>query len=112
MIDWNILLTDQAEDDLRSIYEYLAYSLLMPETAANLILRLKAQIAKLNSLPQSYALYTEEPWIRRGLRCINAGNYAIFFVPVESKHTVAIIRIMYSGRNIKQILEEHTLSLE
>ena len=29
-------------------------------------------------------------------------NYLVFYLPVESRKTVAVIRIMYSGRNIDE----------
>ena len=111
MIAWDILLTDQAEADLRRIYEYVAFTLLEPATATRLIRRVVSQIAKLDHMPQSYALYPKEPWKSCGLRRVNTGNYAVFFVPVESKQTVVVIRIIYGGRDIEQILND-TQNLE
>ena len=106
MSDWNILLTDQAESNLRAIYEYIAFTLLEPATAAKLTQRIKVKISKLKVSPQSYAVYPKEPWRSRGLRRVNAGNYAIFFVPVENRQTVVIIQIMYGGRDIERILDD------
>jgi len=106
MSQWNVLLTDQAEDDLWGIHEYIALTLLEPEIAIKLIRRIKLKINKLKGSPLSYALYPKEPWKSRGLRRANEKNYAIFFVPVRSKNTVVVIRIMYAGRDIEQILDE------
>jgi len=106
MIVWNILLTNQAEADLRGIYEYIAFELLQSGTAQKLTRRIIAHISKLSHMPQGYALYQKEPWKSRGLRRINDGNYAIFFVPIKSKQTVAVIRIIYSGRDIERILDD------
>ena len=106
MISWEISFADQAEADLRGIYEYIALTLLEPGNAAKMTRRIIKQISKLDNMPKSYAIYPKEPWKSRGLRQVNAGNYAIFFVPVESKHTVVIIRIVYGGRDIDRVLEE------
>ena len=106
MNDWNILLTKHAEDDLRDIYEYIAFTLLEPGAAGKLTRKIIDQINKLKVSPKSYALYPKEPWKSRGLRRRNAGNYAIFFLPVESKNTVAVIRIVYGGGDIERILDD------
>ena len=104
MIAWNILLTDQAETDLRKIYEYIALTLLEPGTAVKLIRRIATQISKLNQMPNRHPLYLKEPWRSRGLRRVNAGNFSIFYVPLEDKQTVVVIRIIYAGRDIEQVL--------
>ena len=106
MIDWNILLTDQAEADLREIYDYIAFTLLEPGTATKLLQRITTQISKLSQMPERHALYSKEPWRNRGLRRVNVGKYAIFYVPVESRQTVAVIRVIYSGRDIERVLED------
>lgn len=33
-MSWNVVYSVKARQDLRSIYEYIAYKLLVPETAA------------------------------------------------------------------------------
>ena len=106
MNDWDVLLTDQAESDLRGIYEYIAFSLLEPGTARDLARSIITKISKLSYMPQRYRLYPKEPWKSRGLRRMNMGNYAAFFVPVESKQTVVVIRIVFGGRNIERILDD------
>jgi toxin ParE1/3/4 len=106
---WHIQITGQAESNLREIYEYIALTLLEPGIAIKQIRRNKKKISKLEVSPQSYAVYPKEPWRSRGLRRVNAGNYAIFFVPDERKKTVAVIRIMYGGRDIERILDDADL---
>ena len=60
-------------------------------------------------MPQSYAVYPREPWKSRGLRRINEGKYAIFFVPAEQDHTVIVTRIVYGGRDIERVLDDTPL---
>ena len=106
MSDWHVHMTKQAEVDLRDLYEYVAFDLLEPGIAKSLVQRIKKRIDKLDTLPLSFAPYQKEPWKSRGLRRINSGKYAIFFIPYEEEKTVTVIRIMYGGRNINQILED------
>ena len=107
MKPWHIMLTGQAEADLRGVYdEYIAFTLLEPGVAAKLAWRIVDRISGLKTYPQSYALYPKEPWKSRGLRRANEKNYAIFFVPVKSKNTIVVIRILYGGRDIERILDE------
>lgn len=106
MTEWQVFLTEQAEADLRGIYEYIASTLLVPDTAKKFISRIMASIFELRTLPESYSLYQKEPWRSRGLRRMNTLGYAVFFVAAKSEQAVVVLRIMYGGRNIDHILEE------
>ena len=106
MIEWSVRLAMQAELDLRETYEYIAFTLLEPGIAKKLLRRIEEKIDKLDFSPQRYAVYPKEPWKSRGLRRVNAGNFAIFFIPHEKTHTVVVIRILYAGRDIDNILND------
>jgi len=104
MSDWHVQLAEQAEVDLRDLFEHIAFDLLEPGIAKSLIQRIMKRVNKLDTLPQSFAPYPKEPWKSRGLRRVNSGKYAIFFIPSEETETVTVIRIMYGGRDIDRIL--------
>ena len=104
MSDWHVHLAKQAEDDLRDLYEHVAFDLLEPGVAKRLIQRIWKRVEKLNNLPQSFAPYPKEPWKSRGLRRVNSGKHAVFFIPDEETKTVIVIRVLYGGRDIEQIL--------
>jgi len=107
MSKWQITIANSAENDLHETYDYIANTLLEPQTALNIIRRIKAKIQKLDTSPTMYAAYPNEPWKSRGLRRVNSGNYAIFFIPAKNgKQTVTIIRIIYGGRDIDNILND------
>jgi toxin ParE1/3/4 len=106
MSNWQVQIAKHAEGDLRGIYEYIAFELLEPGIAKNIILRIQKRINKLSNSPQSFALYQKEPWKSRGLRRVNSGNYAIFYIPNDEVKNVTVIRIMYGGRDIESILDE------
>jgi len=46
MSQWKIVYTEQAERDLRSIFEYIAFPLLEPELAANQVRHILDAVAK------------------------------------------------------------------
>ncbi|CCQ95285.1 Addiction module toxin, RelE/StbE family [[Clostridium] ultunense Esp] len=102
MSAWKVIYTEQAENDLRGIYEYIAFSLLEPEIAKRQTKRIMEAAAKLNEMLFRCRLYEKEPWRGKGLRVLPVDNYLVFYLPVEDKETVAIIRIMYGGRNIEK----------
>lgn len=102
MSAWKVVYTEQAENDLRGIYEYIAFSLLEPEIARKQTKRIIEAAAKLNEMPLRCRLYEKEPWRGKGLRVLPVGNFLVFYLPVEDKGTVTIIRIMYGKRNIEK----------
>ncbi|WP_310604362.1 type II toxin-antitoxin system RelE/ParE family toxin [Anaerosporobacter sp.] len=67
-MSYSIVLTEQADSDLRGIYEYIAFSLLEPEYATAQLGRLENNILSLAEMPQRFKLYEKEPWYSRGLR--------------------------------------------
>lgn len=96
-----VVYTEQAEADLRGVFEYIVFSLLSPETAKKQTRCIIDAIAALHWLPLRHQLYEDEPWRSRGLRVLPVDNFLVFHLPMEEQRRVAIIRIMYSGRNIK-----------
>lgn len=103
-MSWNIVYTARARRDLRDIYEYIAYELLVPETAARQTQRIMKEIRTLAEMPMRFRLYEEEPWYSEGLRFFPVDNYLVFYLTDESKNTVSIVRIMYGGRDIRRQL--------
>ena len=106
-MNYRVRLTAQAKQDLRNIYEYVAFTLLEPGIAKSLTNRIVDGLKSLNQMPQRYPLYQEEPWKSRELRRINMGNYSGFYL--IDKETVQVVRIVYGGRDLNTILRESDL---
>jgi len=106
MSAWKVIYTQLAERDLRSVYEYIAFSLLEPETARKQTRRILDAVAKLNNLPHRFQLYPNEPWTGKGLRIMPVDNYLVFYLTVPTQNTVVIIRVMYGGRDISTQLAQ------
>lgn len=101
---YKIEISEQADKDLRNIYEYIAFELQAPENASGQIDRLEKHILSLDSMPEKYRIYDKEPWKSRGLHILPVDNYAVLYIPDTDTKVVTILRIMYSGRDIDKQL--------
>jgi len=102
---WDIDYTEDAAQDLQDIYDYIADVLLEPVIAAKQLNRIMDAVDTLGHMPFRYHSYDKEPWCAKGLRILPVDNYLIYYLPIESKKTVSVIRIMYGGRDIDKQLK-------
>jgi toxin ParE1/3/4 len=102
---WEVFYTDDALQDLEDIHDYISLILLEPGIAEKQTNRIMDAADTLEHMPLRYRLYEHEPWHSKGLRVLPVDNYLIFYLPDELKNTVAIIRIMYGGRDIESQLK-------
>jgi len=101
---WTVDYTEDARQDLQSIYDYIADVLLVPEAAEKQANRIMDAVDSLDHMPLRFRLYGREPWRSKGLRVMPVDRYLVFYLPVRARNTVAIIRIMYGGRDIEKHL--------
>ena len=102
MEDFNVLYSDDALNDLRDIYSYIALSLKEPQTAARLIERLRLEIRSLGNFPMKYRLVDFEPMRSFGMRQTAIDNYVVFYIPDSGERTVTIVRVLYGKRNLAE----------
>jgi toxin ParE1/3/4 len=107
-MSYAVTITAQAEADLRSIFEYIAFDLQSVQNAAGQLSRLGKNIYALNEMPERYRRYDKEPWLSRGLRIMPVDHYCVFYIPDHGKSTVSIVRVMYGGRDMDAELSRHT----
>ena len=89
---------------MREIAHYIAYDLMAPEAADNLLDDLKASILKLSVLPKKYPLIEEEPWRSEGVRKIVVKNFLVYYWIDEEYNKVQVTAVIYSKRDqIKQL---------
>lgn len=105
---FDVQISEQADKDLRDIYEYIAFELLAPENAARQLERLENAIGKLGAMPEKYQRYEREPWFSRGLRVFSVDNFLVFYIPKMDAKIATVIRVMYGGRDVDKELERHT----
>lgn len=105
---YSVEISNQADMDLREIYEYIAYELLSPDNASGQLGRLEKCILGLNQMPDCFQEYGSEPWKSRGLRVVPVDNYLVFYIPNKKTKVVTIIRVMYAGRDVDTQLNRFT----
>ena len=91
-MNYEVELSEQADSDLREIFEYIAFELQSPENASGQLDRLEEQILSLDIMPERYRKYENEPWKSRGLRVLPVDNYVIFYIPDSIRMTIAAFR--------------------
>ena len=105
---YEVEVSEQADRDLREIFEYIAFELQSPENAIGQLNRLEEQILSLDTMPERYRKYEKEPWESRGLRVLPVDNYVVLYISDSNKKVVTILRVMYAGRDIDNQLNLHT----
>ncbi|MDY5278250.1 type II toxin-antitoxin system RelE/ParE family toxin [Sharpea porci] len=105
---YTIKITDQADYDIRNIYEYIAYELQSPENASGQLDRIEKCIMSLGNIPERYRFYGREPWKGRGLHIVPVDNYCVLYIVDNDNRTVSIMRVVYGGCDIDVQLDKYT----
>lgn len=105
-MNYEVRLTTQAENDLRGIFEYIAFDLQSVQNAAGQLDRLEQSIASLDQMPERFRVYENEPWRSRDLRIMPVDNYLVFYIPNHEEQIVHIMRVMYGRRDVDRQLNQ------
>ena len=96
-MDCTVVLSDQAKEDVESIYGYILNVLKSEINAESVLTRLYSAMEKLSYMAETYHLYPNEPWKSKGVRYFSVGNYSVFYV-VENA-VVNVIHVAYGRRD-------------
>lgn len=107
-MSYSVEISEQANTDLKEIFEYIAFKLQSVQNAMRQLSRLEKNILSLDRMPERFRRYGEEPWFSRGLRVLPVDNYCVFYIPDIEKKIVSIIRIIYGGQDINTELTKRT----
>ena len=104
-MDYKVIISKQAEQDLNNIYSYI-YNILKSKTSASKIAhRLQNTMSGLSVMPKRFQVYPLEPWFSREVRSVPVGNYMVFYFVKEAEGEVWITRIAYGKRDIENVLK-------
>lgn len=101
---FDIEISYQADSDLRSIYEYIAFELQSPLIAVEQLKRIENKINSLDEMPERFQIYRKENSHLSGIRQMCIDNYSVFFYSNKEKKKVVIIRVLYNRRNTEKLL--------
>ena len=97
---YNVEITPEAESDLRGIYRYISDEKENPSAAFRLVSLIYEEIAKLDTMPERFPIWRNEPWKSRGVRSMNVENYHVFYLVEEAPPRVIALRVFYNSRNV------------
>lgn len=104
MKTYDVLLTPDAVQDLKDIYEYILDASGFPETAWNYIERLRDKCYNLQTAPLRGHKRDD---LRKNVRIIALDKRAVAAFEVDEKtHTVTILNIFYGGRDYDALMRE------
>ena len=93
-------LTNEAFEDLKSIYNYIAITNSDSLNAAKVIKAIRNEINKLTTFPLRYPVFEFHPWDKVGLRYINIKSYLVLYLTDETNQVVNVLRIFHSKQDI------------
>lgn len=96
MDKYSVKLMSRALRDLDGIYEYIAKTLLEPETAMKLIDRIEKAIYSLETMPKRCPERKVGAYANRGYRQLFVENYTAVFRVDETKKNVIVITVRYA----------------
>ena len=102
---YEVRINQQARNDLRSIYRYIAFHLQEPHAALRQYTKIKSSLLMLSEKPERCPLYGDEPWRGMGLRRMVIGSYIAFYWVDDAESAVAVLRVMFGGRDAERQLE-------
>ena len=105
MKQYEVLISEKADEDMEAIYNSIAYVLLEPVIAAKQYDRIADAILTLEQMPDRIKLMDSEPERSKGLRPLYVDNYTVFFIIKEN--SVHVARVLYSASDIcKRLADE------
>lgn len=94
-----VKVTEQAQEQLRSIADYIALDCQAPDAALRLLELLENKITALAQFPHRIALTEEEPWHSYGVHKMPVKNFLIYFWIDEDACKVQVIAVVYNKRD-------------
>ncbi len=105
---YSVVYSPQAKDDLKEIYSYIAFTLLVPDTAEGQVGRIRKEIRSLDFMPFRNPVVDWEPWKSMEMHKLPVDNFVVFYTVDKSAMTVTIILIVYGGRYISSLANSET----
>ena len=95
----------KARTDLEDVLRYIEEELSNPKAAVDMAKTFFEKIDTLRASPLSGRKIDNEYVLDQNLRKFFVGKYIVFYKPDEDNRTIIIVRIIYGGRNVDDILK-------
>ena len=100
-MEFKVVVSEQAENDLANIYSYILNELKSQINADAVLGRLYTAMENLSFTAGSHHLYPNEPWHSLGIHYFSVNNYSIFYIvdSNEDNPVATVIHVVY-GKEI------------
>lgn len=105
---YSVVYSQKAKEDLKEIYSYIAFTLMVPGIAEEQVSRIRKTIRSLDFMPLRNSTVDWKPWKNMGMRKVAVDNFVVFYTVDENISTVTVIRIVYGGRDIVSLAVSET----
>lgn len=105
LTQFKVELTEPAVQDLEDILQYISGILREPNAAKNLLRAMQQEIAALHQMPERHPLIPDDILPGTAIRRLFVKNYTVFFTVDSASATVTVVRILYSRRDWRHLLE-------
>lgn len=102
---YNVGYSVNALGDLREIYSYITNELIVPETAAAQLGRIRKEVRSLDFMPARYTLVEWEPSMK--MHQLPVDNFIVYYLVDDKERTVTVARIFYGVRDIEGIINSN-----
>ncbi|MBO5577553.1 MAG: type II toxin-antitoxin system RelE/ParE family toxin [Bacilli bacterium] len=95
--DYKVVLSPSCTDDIESIFEYIAFCLLEPKLAKDIIEEIKNRLVSLSYMPYRFRQFKDDS----SIRVITIKSYIAIYKIDEHTRTVMILRMFHSTQNVE-----------
>lgn len=96
---FEIEFTEDCRDEIKEIFKYISESLVAKDAAKRLMKKMRKNVMDLAESPLLYGKIEKKDKRKRDFRRIVVDNYVILYTVDETKKTVYISHMYYSGKN-------------
>ena len=88
---YNVSYSEDALCDLREIYQFILNEILVPETAAAQLGRIRKEVRSLDFMPARYTLVEWEPWHSMKMHQLPVDNFIVYYLVDDKERTVLLL---------------------
>ncbi|MCH5348042.1 MAG: type II toxin-antitoxin system RelE/ParE family toxin [Oscillospiraceae bacterium] len=103
-MEYKLIITQNFKDDLDSILEYISQQLFNSSAADRLMKKAEEKVRSIKENPFLYPIYHDEILAGKGYRYTVVSNYILFYTVDQENKIVSVLRLIYGGQNILNIL--------
>lgn len=100
-----ILISAPAENDIKSIVNYISEILQNPSAAIAHLDAIEKNITGLKEMPYRCPVVKDRYLSGKNIRSLNVKNYQIFYRIEPATYTVTIIRVLYARSSWEKLLD-------